>query len=278
MRTLIIADVHGNLPALQAVLATPQARSFQRIISLGDQVNFGPQPREVMALLEQHNALMLRGNHEDRLLRADAPEYAGYNWALQRWTARQLQGIRLDHPLDRQEGPLLFTHGTPGQPFHLIQEDEVPSVLDSLPAGITHLFSGHNHKPWHIAHGGRLACNPGSLGMLEDGVGGYAPFVIMDDHGGRITLTRCGTHYDTRLLQQAFIATGCAASAPELTRAVLHTMLTGEYQGTLKLVQFVSGIGSLADENAWKHADRIWHWQEPLSTAEYWQRLEEELM
>ena len=278
MRTLIIADIHGNFPALQAVLDSPQAQSCGRIISLGDQVNFGPQPREVMDRLTELHAIMLRGNHEDRLLRVDAPEFAGYNWVLQRWTYSQLHGIALDHPLDYTEGCKHFTHGTPGDPFHLIEADEVPAQLDTLPAGVTHLFSGHNHQPWLAEHKGRTACNPGSLGMLEDNIGGTAPFVIMDEEDGRITLNPHKVPYDTTALKRAFLTTGCAAAAPEMARIVLHTMLSGEYQATLKFVRFISTLGDLGDQAAWRKADALWPWREPLSTADYWKKLEEELL
>ena len=277
MRTLIIADVHGNLPALEAVLASPQARSCQRIISLGDQVNFGPQPREVIQRLKELHTVMLLGNHEHRLLRASDAEFSGYNWNLQRWTAGQLEGVDLDFPTDLREGEIWYTHGTPGDPFHLIGEVEVPVQLDRLPQGVKYLFSGHNHRPWLVEHQGRTACNPGSLGMLEDNTGAVAPFVVMDDAGGRITLSRHTVPYDTAALARAYITTGCAASAPEMTRVVLHTMITGEYQGTLKLVRFVSSLGDLGDAEAWRLADAAWPWKEPLSTQAYWQRLKEEL-
>ena len=47
MRCLILTDIHGNLPALQAVLAAPEAAGCARIFSLGDHTGFGPQPRQV---------------------------------------------------------------------------------------------------------------------------------------------------------------------------------------------------------------------------------------
>ena len=46
MRTLLMADIHGNFAALRAILSTPEAQSCGRIISLGDQVNFGPESRD----------------------------------------------------------------------------------------------------------------------------------------------------------------------------------------------------------------------------------------
>lgn len=278
MRTLILADIHGNSLALEAVLAAPQARECQRVISLGDQVNFGPQPGRVMEMLLDRGAILLRGNHEDRLLRVNDAEYAGYNWALQRWTYAQLGGFKLDFPLDFMEGCKLFTHGTPGEPFHLIHPAEVPAVLDALPEGITHLFSGHNHAPWLIHHGEKVACNPGSLGMLEDGRGGMAPFVVMEEKGDCISLTRYCIPYDTDALRRAFVTSGCAGAAPEMARIVLHTMLTGEYQATLKLMRYVHSLGDVGSRESWQRADESWPWREPLATPDYWRMLEEELL
>ena len=57
MRTLVIADVHGNLPALEAVLATTEAQSCQRIISLGDQVIDGKVVQVYEAEQEDGTAL-----------------------------------------------------------------------------------------------------------------------------------------------------------------------------------------------------------------------------
>lgn len=277
MQALIIADVHANLPALEAVLATPEAQACQRMISLGDQVNFGPQPRQVLLRLKELNAIMLLGNHEARLLRANAPEFAGCNWAIQRWTHKQIQDLSFAFPVDYAEDAKLFTHGTPGDPFHLMEASQVPALLDSLPNHVTHLFSGHNHGPWLVEHRGRIACNPGSLGMLEDGMGGRAPFVVMEEQNGSIRLTRHMATYDTTALKRAFIESGCATAAPEMARIVLHTMLHGEYQATLKLMRFIAHLGDLADPATWQQADRAWPWREPFPTAKYWKRLEEEL-
>lgn len=111
MRTLLMADIHGNFAALRAILSTPEAQSCGRVISLGDQVNFGPESRKVVETLRSLGATMLMGNHEERLLHPD--DFAGYNWAMLRVTARQLSGISLaDLPVDVRIGSALLTHGT----------------------------------------------------------------------------------------------------------------------------------------------------------------------
>lgn len=280
MRTLVIADVHGNLRALQAVLASPEARRCQRIVSLGDQVNWGVESREVLLELRHLGALMLLGNHEHRLRAADDPAYAGYNWALQRFTAAQVADVPLAFPTDVRRGAVLFTHGTPGDCFHLIDESQVPALLDALPGGVTHLFSGHNHRPWMVQHAGRTACNPGSVGLWENGVGGMASFAVLEESGRDACVTCHSVAYDLRGMKQRFLDSGAAAIAPEICRMVLHVMRTGEYQGVLKLVRHVQqhaaaqGL-SLGHREAWQSADPLYPWADAVRTADFWQSKEE---
>ena len=64
MRIAIIADIHGNLPALEAVLADIQRRRIDRTINLGDSVSGPLWPREVCDLLMASSSLVIRGNHD----------------------------------------------------------------------------------------------------------------------------------------------------------------------------------------------------------------------
>lgn len=284
MSTLVIADVHGNLPALEAVLAHPAAQRCTEIISLGDHVNFGPQSREVHDRLTELGAILLLGNHEERLTRPADAEFDGYNWRLMRWTAQQMQGVDLRLPTDLQRGNILFTHGTPGDPYHLVQPAEVPALLDTLPEG-TLLLSGHNHTPWDVTHNGRRAINPGSTGMHELAPGsaetiapGTAPFLVLD--GEEVTLHAAA--YNVADVARAFIGAGASSIAPELARVVLHVMTTAEPQGALKLIRHVQKIAAtmgltLGDESAWKAADLTFPWTEAIPSTEYWTQLEKQL-
>ena len=285
MSILVLADVHGNLPALEAVLSHPAAQQCTEIISLGDHVNFGPQSRAVHDRLVKLGAVMLLGNHEERLTRPADTEFDGYNWRLMRWTAKQMRGVDLRLPTDLRRGSILFTHGTPGQPYHLVQPPEVPALLDTLPEGVTLLLSGHNHTPWDVTHCRRRSVNPGSLGMRElppgstdAGKPGLAPFLVLDG----TEITHHTAHYDVNDVARAFIFTGAARIAPELTRAVLHVMRTAEPQGAMKLIRHVNAVAAemgltLADESAWKAADRSYPWTETIPSDEYWYNMEKSL-
>lgn len=274
MKTLLLADIHGNLPALRAVLNTSEARSCQRIISLGDQVNFGPESRAVYEELTHLGALLLLGNHEERLLHPD--DFPGYNWALMRHTANQMRGVSLNLSVDVRLDRALLTHGTPGAPFHLVYPEDLPNVLSALPEGVDLLLSGHNHHAWDVTSGGKRAFNPGSLGMLEENTGGEAAFAIWEDD----RLTRLTVPYDTDALAHAYLSTGAADIAPEMARMCLHVMRTGEYQGVLKLMRHVRAIAeprglTLGDAAAWALADHTYPWADQISSPEYWQRMKE---
>lgn len=61
-RLLVVSDVHGNIYALEAVVEG--VRGWDRIIVLGDLVDYGPRPGEVIDYLREHDALIVRGNHD----------------------------------------------------------------------------------------------------------------------------------------------------------------------------------------------------------------------
>lgn len=286
MSTLVLTDIHGNLPALEAVLSHPAARNCDEIISLGDHVNFGPESRAVHDRLTGLGATLLMGNHEERLLHPEDSAFDGYNWRLMRWTARQMTGVDLSRmPTDLRRGTVLMTHGTPGRPGHLVQPGDIPALLDTLPTGVTLMLSGHNHTPWDVSLSSRRWINPGSAGMRElppgttaAGQPGLSPFLVLED--SHVTLHTAA--YDVSAVARAFIRTGAAAVAPEMCRAVLHVMQTAEPQGALKLVLHVSAEAArmgltLGDEAAWYAADRTFPWAEAIPSPEYWNQLEASL-
>ncbi len=291
MRTLIVSDIHGNLPALEAVLSTTEAQSCDDIVSLGDHVSFCAQSRAVHERLVGLGAVMLLGNHEERLTRPSDAEFDAYNWAPMRWTARQMAGIALPLPTDLRRGEVLFTHGTPGEPYHLVQPTELPEVLYSLPDGVTLLLSGHNHVRWNVQEGARRAFNPGSAGLPEDAAvhplpsawHNAAPFAVLETLPGQPpAVTACEAHYDARETLRAFISSGMCKAAPEICRAVAHVLLTREYQGVVKLMRHVSAIAQhsgldFGDEAAWKLADRSYPWTEAMTSEEYWTYMEGQL-
>lgn len=67
MRFGIISDIHGNLVALKAVMHGLERAGYDQLICLGDVVGYGPDPAACLDFVREHDAIMVRGNHEEAL-------------------------------------------------------------------------------------------------------------------------------------------------------------------------------------------------------------------
>ena len=127
MRLALISDIHANLPALEGVLRDIRKHAPDSVISLGDQVNLGPCPRETLALLKAENVTCLHGNHERYILSAMAgdPAYAGANFNALRFNGTLLSPEEITFTKDMRFGHVLLTHALPGDDrfpvFHVKQ-------------------------------------------------------------------------------------------------------------------------------------------------------------
>ena len=158
----LISDIHGNLAALDAVLADITAQGANRIYCLGDVVGYGPKPCECLdAALAWDVCLM--GNHDHAVLL----EPGGFNTAAERavfWTREQLdvggevaqRGRRWEFlaglGVHAFEDNLLFVHGSPRRPLHEyvfpddpeVNVQKMAAVFERFPVAC---FVGHTHMP-----------------------------------------------------------------------------------------------------------------------------------
>src|SRR5436190_11650041 len=126
MRLAVIADIHGNVAALEAVLADVKTRGADRIINLGDCVSGPLWPRETMDLLEALGLPTVRGNH-DRWVAETPRERMGASdaFAFDRLTPTQRAALgALPARIDRSDG-IAAVHGTPGDDNQYLLEDVV---------------------------------------------------------------------------------------------------------------------------------------------------------
>jgi hypothetical protein len=110
------------------------------------------------------------------------------------------------------------------------------------------------------------------------GLPGRAPFLVLEGE----EVAHHEAAYEISAVIRAFVETGAAQAAPELTRAVLHVMRTAEPQGVTHLVRHVSATAAtmgliLGDEAAWQAADHTYPWTEAMTSAEYWNQMENSL-
>ncbi|MFJ4714970.1 metallophosphoesterase family protein [Streptomyces sp. NPDC088785] len=176
----VLSDVHGVLPALEAVLAEPDVRSAELIVVTGDHVA-GPQPVEVLDRLRAlgERAVLVRGNADRELValaRGAVPGGAACDIDL--WAAGRLRPAdvaflaALPHPVTRHVdgfGTVVLCHGTPRDDEEVVLVDTRPErwaeVFADLPDDVTTVVCGHTHMPFLRLVDGRLVVNSGSVGM-----------------------------------------------------------------------------------------------------------------
>lgn len=179
MRLAVLGDVHGNLPALEAVLDDARRVGFDLLVDLGDVVSGPLWPADCVRLLTEAGALGVRGNH-DRVVaedpRADMPR--GDAFAHDRLSAAERGMLGARPAAIRLEGGVLAIHGTPGSDMdYLLHEARADGVVrERRPEEVAALLGaaedaslilcGHTHRAHALRlPDGRMVVNPGSVGQ-----------------------------------------------------------------------------------------------------------------
>jgi predicted phosphodiesterase len=197
---VVLSDIHGVLPALDAVLAEPDVAAADGIVLTGD-IAAGPQPVSVLDRLVAlgERVTWVRGNADRELAALARGGTTRIPDPIAPWAAAQLRADQVEllaglpHPVCLDVagfGEVLFCHGTPRDDDEVVlvdtRLDRWAQVLADLPEHIRTIVCGHTHMPFvRIAHG-RQIVNPGSVGMPYGRVGAHWALLA----GGAVTLRR----------------------------------------------------------------------------------------
>ncbi|BAL24756.1 metallophosphoesterase [Azoarcus sp. KH32C] len=177
MRIALVSDIHGNLPALEAVVADVRRRGVDRIVNLGDNVSGPLLPRETAEFLMNEGWLSLAGNHDRQVLEwgQESPD-AGDRYAHGCLTEREFAWLRSLPSSCRLADDILLCHGTPtsdcnyflesvdSSGMHIASAKEIAERLGAEAARL--VACGHTHTPRTVRTAtGQLIVNPGSVGL-----------------------------------------------------------------------------------------------------------------
>lgn len=218
MLLLCVSDIHGNLDALRAVLATAEKRAFHKLLIAGDILYPGPAPLETWRRLTAAGAVMVQGV-ADRALATLDPDSLHPRSDHERARVERMKQVRSElgdlilkqvsrlptHvriPLE-DGGELLLVHGSPVDPAEAItfdmSDDEVDALVGDDPADV--IVCGMSHTPFHRMLGDVHVINVGSVGEAPDSLseapaadGAVAPVVA---HATWIESTPQGIHVES---------------------------------------------------------------------------------
>jgi putative phosphoesterase len=230
MRIGLISDIHGNLVALDAVLAAFDRAEVDRIICLGDLAVLGPEPAGVIDRIRERGIATVRGNVDDWIVpgethAADPPD-SSQSIDLTAWTLAQLDASQVDFlrrlpltlhvPIDGARS-LLCCHATPDSVDDITHAGE-PARVGEWP-GYALMACGHTHIQAMWRAGDQIWLNPGSVGLPAVGPGtaelprnrdvSWAEFAIVE-------INRHETSVDMRRLELDIGAVWAAVRATDM--------------------------------------------------------------
>jgi protein phosphatase len=206
VKYLIVSDTHANLEALEAVRG---AADYDRLLFLGDAVDYGPDPEAVVDILREEakaKGALVQGNHDEGV--ATPPEEFDDAW----WSPVAVDTMRYSQSrLSREQvaflgtlpktaevdlgvgGRALLCHGIPSSNREYLwphlPDNTVRRLLGKDTAGFAYLFLGHTHQQFDRNLAGLRIANPGSTGQPRDG-DPRAAYAVFDTAEGTLSLHR----------------------------------------------------------------------------------------
>ena len=176
MRFAFISDIHGNLQALDLVLADLEHARIDQLVCLGDIASLGPQPREVIARLQQLDLPTIMGNHETYLLNPSLTDNhhpwlrATELWCLSQLTTDDLNylaSFKSQFCYQASNTSILCFHGSPRSNEEFLHPNASTELLDEVFTGHAAkiMIGGHTHIQMVRHHRRITLLNPGSVGM-----------------------------------------------------------------------------------------------------------------
>lgn len=229
MRILVVADIHANRAALDAI-----REPFDVCLCLGDIVEYGPEPEACIDWVRTHCRATVRGNHDHGAAQnVDVFGTAGFRYltmATRKATTTRLSAadrrFLADLPttamLTLGGRKFLMVHASPRDPLEEYVPAD-PALWAARVAGIKADFVlvGHTHHQFHLPLGHTSVVNPGSVGLPRDG-DPRARYAVIDD--GRVELKQ--VEYDVEATVGAVHATDFEADAK---RQLAEVYRVGKY-------------------------------------------------
>ena len=209
---LLISDIHGNYPALQAVGRQHPPEQFDHICNTGDSTVYAPFPNQTLDWLRTHEAVSISGNTDDKvikLLKGKTFKKPGKKdkRVMYTSTAEDLTPANKDYLLHLKKNHFLqlglhalgLFHGSPADHEEFLFHDTPDKRFEEIAANCTCdiVVTGHSHTPYYKQIAGVHFINPGSVGRMFDANPAASYAILTIEQNGKIQVRHFRCPYDT---------------------------------------------------------------------------------
>lgn len=221
----IFGDIHGNLPALQAVFEDINTRGLNNLYCLGDLVGYGTFPNEVIDFIRSRDIPTIMGNYDQgvgndsddcgcayKTPEAQALGERSIAWSNAHTSTENkayLRSLVASIPLQLGGLNVLLVHGSPRKINEYLYQDRTDESLERILDGVNAdvLVCGHTHLPYHrVLPSGRHIVNAGSVGKPKDD-NPDACYIVMSARDTDLDVQFIRVPYDVERTAQAIEAT-----------------------------------------------------------------------
>ncbi|MDP4146489.1 MAG: metallophosphoesterase family protein [Bacillota bacterium] len=279
MQLAVLADIHGNLTALNAVLNDIKGLNVDKFIIAGDHIIDCPQNNEVLEKIRSLDAYVIQGNREKYImeyhneLHDEWKEYKQMSaivWTYNNLCADNLKYIsKLPEQLSISLPKMDSIRVVHGSPFDISEKilphehaEKIEGFLNAIEESV--LICGHTHEAWNKVVNNKLILNPGSVGVPfnENGFAEYAVLTWKEEHW---TATHHQVEYNINQLKQLFFLSGLYENCETWCKLTLQSIKEGKDIN----MEFLKYAYDLAKKNGYSNSklipDCIWekadeHW------------------
>lgn len=263
VKIAVLADIHGNLPAFNAVLKDIERHNVDKFILAGDYTGDCPQHNEVLKKVRELDAYVINGNREKYLLNYlkglnkewnEYKQMASVLWTYNNMDKENMEYIsglpeQLNISFDRMDS-IRVVHGSPFNISEQLFPDKYPERLEKSLKGIEEsvLICGHTHEPWSKVAYNKLIVNPGSVGVHWN-KNKAAEYATLTWNGDKWVASHHEVEYDLKELENIFVESGMFEKCECWSKLTFESM----EEGIDKIKYFLEYAYKLAEENGFKN-------------------------